>query len=150
MDYLSACSSMMVNLSVTFVGLAMISSVSAVPANIATAELMLDDPMARSLDGTPAYYYIRQATPGSVNASKFVIHIQGGGWCSTIESCTKRAAGNLGSSNPKKTKEKDQEIDAIVAEVIEVLHDTNEEPEPRGKVVEGTNPVPRDWDGRDL
>jgi hypothetical protein len=36
--------------------------------------------MAKSLDGTPAYYYIRRAKPGSVNASKFVIHIQGGGW----------------------------------------------------------------------
>jgi hypothetical protein len=53
---------------------------SAAPSNIAIAELMSEDPMAKSLDGTPAYYYIRRAKPGSVNASKFVIHIQGGGW----------------------------------------------------------------------
>ena len=28
--------------------------------------------------GTPAFYYMRKAAPGSANASKFVIHIQGG------------------------------------------------------------------------
>eukprot|EP01050_Picozoa_sp_SAG11_P002168 SAG11_NODE_105_length_16528_cov_4.337635_13_plen_329_part_00 len=83
-------------------GAAAISSIP--PANIAIAELMTD-PMALSLDGTPAYYYIRRAAPGSINASKFVIHIQGGGWCSSTQSCTSRAAGNLGSSDPKKTKE---------------------------------------------
>eukprot|EP01043_Picozoa_sp_COSAG02_P088440 COSAG02_NODE_25557_length_655_cov_0.919065_1_plen_78_part_01 len=56
---------------------------SAAPANVAIAELMTEDPMALSLDGTPSYYYIRRAVPGSANASKFVIHIQGGGWCSS-------------------------------------------------------------------
>eukprot|EP01052_Picozoa_sp_SAG31_P009091 SAG31_NODE_470_length_15239_cov_19.376288_10_plen_406_part_00 len=75
--------------------------------NIATAQYLTDYPMAKSLDGTPAYYYIRRAAPGSVNASKFVIHIQGGGWCGSLENCAQRAQTNLGSSDHEKTKEQD-------------------------------------------
>ena len=76
------------------------------PLNIAHAEYLTEYPLAKCLDGTPAYYYIRNAT-SSANASKWVIHIQGGGWCSTPDSCASRAGTNLGSSAHAKTHEAD-------------------------------------------
>jgi hypothetical protein len=60
--------------------------------------------LAKCLDGSPAYYYLRNAT-SAAGADKWVIHIQGGGWCSTPESCASRAQTNLGSSLDSKTHE---------------------------------------------
>ena len=48
-------------------------------------------PAAQCLDGSPGGYYIQ---PGiGENASKWVIHIQGGGFCTSIEDCIIRASG---------------------------------------------------------
>lgn len=49
------------------------------------------------MDGTVGGYYLR---PGIGNdASKFKIHLCGGGWCSTQEDCAGRANSTLGSSS---------------------------------------------------
>mmetsp|Transcript_6146 Transcript_6146/g.15723 ORF Transcript_6146/g.15723 Transcript_6146/m.15723 type:complete len:387 (+) Transcript_6146:63-1223(+) len=68
--------------------------------NIATAHWLDSYPMAKCLDGTPAIYYLRKAT-AAVNKTKWVIHIQGGGWCSTPAECASRAQSRLGSSARK-------------------------------------------------
>lgn len=54
---------------------------------------LVDDPtgMARCLDGSSPGYYVR---PGhGSGSSKWVIHLQGGGWCATPEDCLQRANG---------------------------------------------------------
>ena len=43
-------------------------------------------PDARCLDGSPGAYYV---FPG--DASTFLLHIQGGGWCSSLADCANRA-----------------------------------------------------------
>lgn len=48
-------------------------------------------PLARCLDGSPGAYYIQ--TGVGENASKWIIHIQGGGFCVSIEDCVIRASG---------------------------------------------------------
>lgn len=51
---------------------------------------------ALCLDGSPAGYYIRQ---GRGSSRKFwILHLQGGAWCSTQEECYKRSFTDLGSS----------------------------------------------------
>ena len=60
-------------------------------------EGLTDHPEAKCLDGTPALYYLRAAT-SAVNATKWSIHIQGGGWCSSPKTCASRAQSRLGSS----------------------------------------------------
>ena len=83
------------------------------PLNIATAQYLSDYPMALSLDGTPGYYYIRKST-SAANASKWVVHIQGGGWCDSLDSCKSRSESNLGSSAHNKTKEQDiQDLNTV-------------------------------------
>eukprot|EP00052_Salpingoeca_macrocollata_P000982 m.23224 g.23224 ORF g.23224 m.23224 type:complete len:384 (-) comp11011_c0_seq1:49-1200(-) len=52
---------------------------------------------ARCLDGTPGMYYLRPST-GGVNSTKWVIHIQGGAWCESLEDCVSRSKSRLGSS----------------------------------------------------
>ena len=42
---------------------------------------------ALCLDGSPATYYISKGS----NASAFLFHFQGGGWCQTLEECAQRA-----------------------------------------------------------
>jgi hypothetical protein len=50
---------------------------------------------ARCLDGSPPGYYIRRAaTP----TTKWKIHAQGGGWCTSPADCASRALSLLGSS----------------------------------------------------
>ena len=67
------------------------------PADIATANYLTDYPQAKCLDGSPGYYYHRPA-PAGPNATKWVLHIQGGGWCDNAASCQGRTARYLGSS----------------------------------------------------
>merc|ERR1712216_581386 len=76
--------------------------------NMGVAQYLTDYPMAKSLDGTPGFYYIRKAT-SSVNSTKWSIHIQGGGWCSSLAQCKGRSETNLGSSNHSKPHEQDSQ-----------------------------------------
>ena len=73
------------------------------PPDVATAVYLTDYPHAKCLDGSPGYYYIRRAAAGSVNATKWVFHMQGGGWCTNAASCVGRAKKYLGSSNKSVT-----------------------------------------------
>ena len=48
------------------------------------------------LDGTPPGYYMR---PGqNSGADKWIVHMEGGGWCQTAELCAERSKTSLGSS----------------------------------------------------
>ena len=67
------------------------------PADVATAVYLTDYPQALCLDGSPGYFYIRNASAPE-NASKWVFHLQGGGWCSSNTSCFGRTKKYLGSS----------------------------------------------------
>eukprot|EP01052_Picozoa_sp_SAG31_P008464 SAG31_NODE_429_length_15801_cov_6.878551_3_plen_422_part_00 len=48
------------------------------------------------LDGSPGLYYHRPGT--GTGTSKWYIHQEGGGWCSSIAACQGRSQTNLGSS----------------------------------------------------
>lgn len=68
-------------------------------SNDADLHLLSDDVSNRNqaycLDGSKGGYYIRLGK----QTNKWKIHIQGGGWCNTIESCYTKSNGNpLGSS----------------------------------------------------
>jgi len=52
---------------------------------------------ARCLDGSPPAFYFRAAS-NPKNADKWVLFIQGGGWCYKDESCLERSLTHLGSS----------------------------------------------------
>ncbi len=74
--------------------------------NLATTVLLADaaeEDGARCLDGSPQRYWIQHADSGSINATKWVVFIMGGAWCTTPENCAKRAyhpaSCYLGSSN---------------------------------------------------
>ena len=54
---------------------------------------------AVAIDGSPASYHIAAAPAGSPNASKWHVHLQGGGWCWGVADCAARALGSKGSSN---------------------------------------------------
>ena len=71
------------------------------PPDIATATYLTAYPRAKCLDGSPGYYYLRKAPAGGANASKWVFHLEGGGWCDSGASCASRATlpSGLGSSN---------------------------------------------------
>ena len=62
-------------------------------------KVVLDDPQAKCLDGSPGAYYIWQGNP-----EKVLIFMEGGGWCgdndlaSTTENCYQRSKTDLGSS----------------------------------------------------
>ena len=51
---------------------------------------------AYCLDGTPAAYYFKHGS--NANSTKWVLFIQGGGWCYNEEDCARRAQTSLGSS----------------------------------------------------
>lgn len=55
---------------------------------------------ARCLDGSPGGYYLRTHNAKGVAADpkKWILFMQGGGWCSSDENCAQRAGSNLGSS----------------------------------------------------
>jgi len=52
---------------------------------------------ARCLDGSPAAYYFRAASKQE-NMDKWVLFIQGGGWCYEEQDCLSRSTTELGSS----------------------------------------------------
>jgi len=54
-------------------------------------------PEAKCLDGSPPAYYFHPASK-SEDSDKWVIYIQGGGWCYKDEACLARAETRLGSS----------------------------------------------------
>ena len=57
------------------------ASASGTIQNLAKSQLLTDyvtKTGARCLDGTPQRYWLRQAAPGSANATKYYIHIMGG------------------------------------------------------------------------
>lgn len=47
------------------------------------------------LDGSAPGYYMRS---GEGSSNKWILHLEGGGWCSTVEACVERSATFLGSS----------------------------------------------------
>eukprot|EP01050_Picozoa_sp_SAG11_P038881 SAG11_NODE_16088_length_557_cov_0.792576_1_plen_103_part_10 len=55
---------------------------------------------ARCLDGTPGGYYIRthNAKGEKADPQRWIVFMQGGGWCSSDENCAERAGSSLGSS----------------------------------------------------
>ena len=55
----------------------------------------LSDPMARCLDGSPAGYYLG---PAAARPTAFLIHMQGGGWCTSVDDCAARAGMYYGTS----------------------------------------------------
>jgi len=57
---------------------------------------------ARCLDGSAPAYYFRGAS-SSQNSTKWILYIQGGGWCYKNEACLSRASTNLGSSTKMAT-----------------------------------------------
>lgn len=58
--------------------------------------LLKSYPQAQCLDGTPGGYYF---APGSgADAGKWLIHLQGGGWCINLDDCLARSTTELGSS----------------------------------------------------
>ena len=63
-------------------------------------KVLLKDPGALCLDGTPGAYYIHPGT----DPSRILLYFEGGGWCgepnptSTIESCYRRSKGKYGTS----------------------------------------------------
>ena len=56
---------------------------------------LLSDPMAVCLDGSPAGYYVG---PAAAQPDRFIIHLQGGGWCTSFDDCAARAGTHYGSS----------------------------------------------------
>ena len=51
---------------------------------------LVDDPFAVCLDGSKPGYYIRDGRPDN---NKWIIHLQGGGWCGSPNTCLDRARG---------------------------------------------------------
>jgi O-palmitoleoyl-L-serine hydrolase len=73
------------------------AATNVVPPNNATLVLLEDAAKslgAVCLDGSPAAYYIRK----EAETTKFYVHQEGGGWCSSDEDCLSRSHGSLGSS----------------------------------------------------
>ena len=95
--------------SVAFLILLQLTSATAVPStvapppDVATAVYLTDFPSAKCLDGSPYAFYIRRARPDGGNATKWVFHLQGGGWCDSYERCLGRTNGYLGTSNTSVT-----------------------------------------------
>ena len=48
------------------------------------------------LDGSPPGYFIRQGSGDG--AKKWIVHLEGGGWCVSEEDCYNRSKTYLGSS----------------------------------------------------
>ena len=55
----------------------------------------LSDPMARCLDGSQAGYYLG---PAAARPTAFLMHMQGGGWCTSLDDCAARAGMYYGTS----------------------------------------------------
>lgn len=78
-----------------FLGVYLVASQAAVYHKV-----LLKDPAALCLDGSPGAYYISRGT----DPSRILLFFEGGGWCggstlaTTTESCYQRSKGALGSS----------------------------------------------------
>jgi len=48
------------------------------------------------LDGSPPAYHLHRGH--GTGANNWLVHLEGGGWCSDIPSCSQRARSELGSS----------------------------------------------------
>ena len=55
---------------------------------------------AVAIDGSPGSYHIATAPAGSPNASKWHLHLQGGGWCWGVADCAGRALGSKVGTPP--------------------------------------------------
>ncbi|TVU10886.1 hypothetical protein EJB05_44440 [Eragrostis curvula] len=55
------------------------------------------DKGAVCLDGSPAGYHLQ--TGSDTGSQNWIIHLQGGGWCSTVKGCSDRKMNEFGSSN---------------------------------------------------
>lgn len=55
----------------------------------------VDEPLAACLDGSPAGYYLG---PAASRPSSFIVHLQGGGWCTSLDDCANRSGTHYGSS----------------------------------------------------
>uniref|UniRef100_A0ACD5WQC8 Uncharacterized protein n=1 Tax=Avena sativa TaxID=4498 RepID=A0ACD5WQC8_AVESA len=55
------------------------------------------DKGAVCLDGTPPGYHLQRGSGDGSNS--WIIHLQGGGWCSTLKDCSNRRMSMYGSSN---------------------------------------------------
>ncbi len=64
--------------------------VGAIPERVLTKHI-IDDPLAVCNDGTRAVYYFDPPTSPS-RASKFIVHLQGGGWCYSDATCAARGS----------------------------------------------------------
>ena len=53
---------------------------------------------AQCLDGSAGAFYFKPSNGGE-NATKWMIHFEGGGWCYDAGDCFGRSSTNLGSSN---------------------------------------------------
>lgn len=76
---------------------AAVAASSAPPPNVGKIFYLTDaakNQGAVCLDGSPAAYYY---APG-IESTKFYIHQQGGGWCTSDDDCFGRSKTNLGSS----------------------------------------------------
>lgn len=87
----------------TAASLAFVASAAAQPSdgawtrvNITSKGLVNGLPMPRCIDGSPPAYYIKPGT--GENATKFILFFEGGGWCTSLESCLSRSRTDLGSS----------------------------------------------------
>jgi hypothetical protein len=69
--------------------------VAAAAAAVWTLHLLTAYPMARCLDGSPAGYY---TGPAAAEPDRFLLHLQGGGWCTSYDDCAARAGTHYGSS----------------------------------------------------
>lgn len=68
-------------------------------ANVFELELMTEAALrhrAVCLDGSPGGYYFRRGF-GS-GSDKWVVYLEGGGWCTSLSDCANRAGSDLGSS----------------------------------------------------
>ena len=71
---------------------------------------LVDEPLARCLDGSPAsYYFAPGASTSGKKSNGWVIYHEGGGWCTSLGDCCARAKTTLGSSlfNPNTTSTED-------------------------------------------
>ena len=71
---------------------------------------LLSDPEARCLDGTPGGFYLFR----NASDTRWVVFLQGGGWCYSLKECVGRAGTDLGSSkNWSATVMKDDEAPGL-------------------------------------
>jgi hypothetical protein len=79
--------------------LLLVAAFAAARASAAPTPLrLLTDARATCLDGTLSGYYVEPAVPGTENATKWVVFLQGGGECASNASCTAATHNSLGSS----------------------------------------------------